>query len=588
LYVASADYMRPDNYNMGDIHRFITLDTPHGGSSFANLVIALHTQKPTAIEASVHKLVGADAFVTNGAVCDLAENSQVLAMLTPTSIDSQVITATGGPAGTPTGGPFFGGKFGNGDFEGELTNCEKKSPPIIGTCVQYTYDQTTVNAFRFRQANDAIVALCSQQGGMNGTSCPAGGSAGINFSSLLHFGASKYCITVHGVCNTKDVPTQVFKLLDGPKSGFSSSLPGISSAGTGSAVTVPGIGTVADAKNFTSQCVNGSPPPMKTNVQLAAQSSVKSTAAAGDSRIKVDTPIQGQVFKPGDTVSATISIDPSLKASYVSLAVYGLLGVEGTGYNGSSYQATFTIPTGTTGPLQLVPQITDTSGNTILGLTTTIAVRPATAPISLTISQPNDVLTSIGDTDRIYITGNYPGSVTLDLTSSASGTTYKSSNAAVVVVDTEGNVKATGFGTAVVTISNMGVQAFETFTVEDPNHPLAPQDVTSAVNTIGAGFRVDRNTGFFDQMVMWTNKSGIPVVGPLYFVVTGLPAGVALIGAGITKNITPAGTPYFTLTLPDGITLQPGDSISQVLQFLNPDRTRIAYTPKIFRTSVSP
>jgi pimeloyl-ACP methyl ester carboxylesterase len=588
LYAASTNFMRPDNFNLGDIHRFVTLDTPHGGSSFANLVIALHTQKPTAIEASVHKLVGADAFVTNGSVCDLAENSEGLAALSPTALDSQVITATGGEPGTPTGGKFFGGKFGNGNFEGELTNCEKKSPPIIGTCVLFTYDQTTVNAFRFRQANDAIVALCSQQGGMNGSSCPAGGSAGINFTSLLHFGASKYGITVHGVTNTQDVATLVFKLLDGPKGGFSSPLPGLSSSGTGSPVTVPGIGTVADAKNFTSQCKTGTPPPMKANIAHAGQQSGKTADASGDSRIQVVTPTNGQVFAPGAAVSATVSISPALKASYVSLAVYGLLGVEGTGYNGSSYQASFTIPDAMAGPLQLVPQITDSGGNTILGLTTTIAVRPTTPPLSLALSQANDVLTSVGDTDRIHVAGSYPGDITRDLTSSASGTTYKSSNTSIVTVDTEGNVKAIGFGRAVVTVANMGIQVFATFTVEDPDHPLAPQDVTSQVNTVRSGFRVDRNTGFFDQTVQWTNRGAVPVIGPLYFVVTSLPAGVAMVGAGTTQNISPVGSPYFSFVLPDGITLQPGDNVSQVLRFLNPGRTRIAYTSKIFRTSVTP
>jgi pimeloyl-ACP methyl ester carboxylesterase len=593
LYAASPKYLRPDNFNLGDIHRFVTLDTPHGGSSFANLVIALHTQKPTAIEASVHKLVGADAFVDNGAVCDLAESSPALvALASPTNLTAQVVTATGGPAASPTGGKFFEGKFGNGDFEKELTNCEQSS---FFTCIKYTYDQTTVNAFRFRQANDAIVPLCSQQGGMGGTSCPAGGTVGINFPKLLHFGAEKYTVKVSGVTNTQAVATRVFALLDGPKSGFASSIPGLASKGTGASVTVPGIGAVADAKNYTSQCVTGTPPPLKHNVLLTGQRTNESvateptaSAAAGDSRIQVMTPTEGQVFAPGDTVSATVSIAPALKASYVSLDVYGLLGVAGTGYTGSSYQASFTIPAGVAGPLELVPQITDTGNHTILGLTTTIAVRPTTPPLTLTLSQPNDVLTSVGETEQIYPTGTYAGSIVRDLRSSASGTTYKSSNTKVITVDPEGNVKAAGFGTAVVTVANSGVQAFATFTVEDPDHPLAPQDLSSQLMMTRLGFRVDRNTGFFSQSVQWTNTLPVPVIGPLYFVVTGLPAGVTLIGAGTTQNIGPAGSPYFSLNLPDGITVQPGATISQVLQFLNPSRTRIDYTAKVFRTLASP
>jgi len=302
----------------------------------------------------------------------------------------------------------------------------------------------------------------------------------------------------------------------------------------------------------------------------------------------VVTPTNGQVFAPGDTVTATVSIAPALKASSVALAAYGLGEVGGSNYDGSTYQASVTIPMGTAGPLQLVPVVSENGGDPILGLTTTVDIRPKTPPLNLTLSQADDVLTSIGATDRIFVTGNYPGNITSDLTSSASGTTYKSSNTGVVTVDAEGNATAVGFGTAAITVSNMGVMVFETFTVEDPAHPLAPQDVTANVGTSDAGFRVDRTTGFFDQTVQWTNKLAVPVVGPLYFVATGLPAGVTLIGAGKTQNITPTGSPYFTLQLPDGITLQPGASITQVLKFLNPSLTRIAYTSKIFRTLATP
>lgn len=184
--------------------------------------------------------------------------------------------------------------------------------------------------------------------------------------------------------------------------------------------------------------------------------------------------------------------------------------------------------------------------------------------------------------------GNYPGGVQRDLTSSAAGTTFKSSNTSVVTVDTEGNVVTTGFGTAVDTVANMGVQAFATFTVENPAHPLAAQDVTAATQITPLGLRVDRNTGFFDETVELTPAASTPVVGPLYLVVTGLPTGVTLVNAGTTQNITPMGSPYYKLLLPDGLTLPSGTVLAKTIQFLNPDRTRIAYTAKVYRTLMTP
>jgi triacylglycerol esterase/lipase EstA (alpha/beta hydrolase family) len=594
LYAASKDFMRDDNYQKGDVHRFITLDTPHGGTSFANLLVALHKTKPTQIEASVHNLVGADAQVVNGAVCDLNENSPGLQALMPTSIDSQIITATGGPIGSFWNGV---GSFHLHSFEKELTKTECIKRNIFFVCVQEqpVYDQNVLKVFRFSRANDAIVPLCSQQGGVLGTTCPGGGTAGFNFGNLIHFGADKFGFSlVGGINNTAAVATRAFALLDGPPGALATSIPGVASNGSGSPVTVSGQGPLIDRANFNNQCLAGAPPPMKRNVirvapnEIAEVSNLATTpAAAGDPRVTITTPANGQLFAPGDTVSVTVAIQSPLKANDVSLNVAGLGSEPGTNYDGSTYQVSFAIPDTFAGPLQLSPAITDTSNNPITGVTTTIAVRPTTAPLSLTLPQANYILNKVGATERISVVGNYAGSMQRDLTSSASGTVYKSSNAKVISVDAEGNVKAIGLGTAVVTVTNFGVQAFATFTVEDPAHPLPPQNVTSQVNAIRSGLRVDRNTGFFVQTTQWTAPS-IPVVGPLYVVVTGLPAGVTLVNAGATQNIAPLGSPYLKFTLPDGTVLQPGTNFALMLQFLNPGRVRIDYSANIFRTLATP
>jgi hypothetical protein len=211
-------------------------------------------------------------------------------------------------------------------------------------------------------------------------------------------------------------------------------------------------------------------------------------------------------------------------------------------------------------------------------------VRPTTAPTSLTLPQSNFVISSLGAIERVYVVGNYAGAVQRDLTSSAAGTTFTSSNTKVITVDSEGNATAAGFGTAVVTVDNSGVQAFATFTVEDPAHPLAAQDLSAQLTVTRFGFRVDRNTGLFDQNVEITDALSIPVVGPLYLVVPNLPSAINMVNSGSTQNITPVGSPYIKLALPDGIVLQPGTTITRTLQFLNPSRLRITYAPKIFRT----
>ena len=218
----------------------------------------------------------------------------------------------------------------------------------------------------------------------------------------------------------------------------------------------------------------------------------------------------------------------------------------------------------------------------------TIIVRPSSPPSSLVLGQNFYTLPVVGATASITVTGQYPNNFAIDLTSAASGTTYKSSNNQVLSVDPEGNVKANAFGTAVVTVQNSGLKAFASFDVEDPANPLAPQDLTAGLSIARSGFRIDRKTGFFVQTVQITNSQAVPVIGPLYFVVSGLTNGVALINSGKTGNIQPAGSPYIKLDSADGVTLQPGERLSLTLQFLDAGRVQINYTPKVFRTLANP
>ena len=104
LYVDDPTYKRPDNLNQGDVHRLMTLDTPHYGSSFANLLVSLHNvggSTATKLEATVSTLTQGGN-ILNGAVCDLAENSPALSPLGGgTALRSMTINSTNGPPGSP-------------------------------------------------------------------------------------------------------------------------------------------------------------------------------------------------------------------------------------------------------------------------------------------------------------------------------------------------------------------------------------------------------------------------------------------------------------------------------------------------------
>jgi len=594
LYIGSQQFLRPDNFNKGDIRRVVTLDTPHYGTNFANLLVALHRAQPAETEETVKNIIPVpDARVTNGAVCDLAENSAALNALSGTNVQAEVITATGGPAGSSSGGLFWGGVLGFRNFEGALTYSQCTKRNFLFQCTQraFRFPQDVVNAFRFRESNDAIVPQSSQQGGLSS----------LNYSSLFHFGESSWGITVYGPTNTQEVATQAFQLLDGGAAlplPWASAFPAVLSDGNGGPRTVPGRGSGLDQQDYADQC--GPSGPMKTSTsqelttvhQVVAQQAMaiaspqrRSLAQqqVADPRVTIVSPVNGQEFRAGDFLSITVKISSPLIANDIAVDLIGLSRIEGSNYDGSTYEASFNIPPYYAGPLPITPSITDTNNNLIIGMGVVVAVRP---PPPTAVSLAQSYFSSgfpPSTAGSLSVRGLYPNSVQLDISSALMGTSYQSSNTSVVTVDADGTFQSVGPGTALITVANGDLTDFATFDIEDPASPLPPQDVTAQIDVQRSGFRLDRQTGFFVQNVVLTNSGSVPIAGPLFLVLPGLPSSVVLTSkSGLTQSIAPAGSAFLRLVVGgDGLSIQPGQSISVLLQFLNANGAQISYTPKL-------
>ena len=586
LYAGSATYQRPENLNMGDIHRLVTLDTPHFGSSFANLLVALHRANPAKTESTVVALVKGS--VVNGAVCDLAENSPALQALGATTLKSQVITATGGPAGSPANpAPYWGGAtFMNlNSFESALTEtyCTNWSVDSNGTpkCLAMApyFPTATVDAFRFLQQNDAVVPLSSQ----------AGGIAGLNFPAYVHFHIPGIPGVQRGVTDGADVAAQTFQILDGPDSALVAGLPAVQSNGSGAPLTVPGRGAPNDQNDYSNQCGAGGP--LKMNAVPGMTSFVTDQVSSAAPLISIVSPSAGASFKQGDTLTITIALSPPLTvANSVGVAISGLKHFAATWTTGLQFQTTLVIPATLIGPLQLTPDFTDTLGNITFGAPIVVGVQPATNPLSVTMQQKNYFVSSTVAPQQLYLSGAFPDGSTQDLTSPQSGTTWSTSNSSVAAVSGTGLVTINGAGFVNVTATNSGLSDFATFFVSSSTNPLPPVNQTAQVTINGSGFRLDRTNGFFLQNVTITNNSGAPLPGALYLVLSNLTAGVTLVNkSGLTQAIAPVGSSYLVLSLPgEGVVMPPGGTVQFTLQFLNANRSAISYSTNLFSTSVAP
>ena len=522
LFAGTPNYMRPENLNKGDVHRLITLDTPHFGSNFANLLVGLHRVNPAKAESTVSGITGGS--IVRGAVCDLSENSPALAVLAGgTSLKAQVITATGGPAGTPASpAPYWGGAtfLGLKSFERALTEryCTNYMiDPFSGepVCLSFAFHfpQATVDGFRFREMNDAVVPLSSQQGGLGG----------VNFTEYIHFHIPGIPGIQRGITDGSNVATRAFQILDGPDSGVASALPGVLSNGTGTPRTVPGRGAPLDQQDYANQCgpggpIRGAATPFGSQMFFdtkADDSEVKT--AAVDPRINLTSPAAGTIFAPGDTVNMVVELLPPLTAgNTVGATLDNLTHVDAIWTNGLTFLASFVVPTGISGPLTITPDFTDTDGNHFTGAPVVVGVRPSEAPVTIALQQHNFIVAPGADSQQLYLNGTYADGSVLDLTSPFTGTTYTTSNESVITVNGEGLVQIVGEGFGSIAARNGNRSDFATFVVEDLANPLAPADLTSQVTISRSGFRLDRKSGFFVQDLTITNNSAVALPASLY------------------------------------------------------------------------
>jgi len=513
--------------------------------------------------------------IDQGAVCDLAENSAALAALVGTNQRSHALMADGGPAGTAAvPARFLDRNFAN--FEGALTKTRCTRRNIIGVCTseEFIFPQDIVDSFRFREANDAIVPVSSQQGGLTGGTTL--------FPGKLHFGA----VWFDGLTDDRPAGARTDAVLVAASSSdlLANGFPAPGSTGRGGSESVPGQGTVGDEAACSSQC--GSNGPL---VQVAAtgQIPVAQTLEAtpmDDPGARIVSPTDGEIFAPGDIVYVTIEInEPALVGGAFLASILGTPSVIDP-----PYEMSLTIPEEASGRFSLTPYSYDGVGDRHDGPSIDIVVQPTTTPEELYVSDYFKlVLPEPTGTSRktISVVGMYPNEVELNLGDSALGTTYTSSNESVVEVDEEGVLTPVAEGHAVVSTQAMGLEGHTVVKVEQEQVgiPLLGEDVTHQLEIQKGGIRLNRRTGFYVQQITVRNRQAIPVPGPLALVLANLPNGVSVVNRNRTTDNVAPGSPMFDIPLSGrGYALFPGEEASFTIEFLNPTRQRLSYTTQVF------
>jgi hypothetical protein len=180
--------------------------------------------------------------------------------------------------------------------------------------------------------------------------------------------------------------------------------------------------------------------------------------------IQITTPEKGAVVRPGASLKMKVDI---LQGMPVSQVTYVLLEEDraledkvepppSTLSEIAPFEAEIVVPQDGVGPHRLlaISRIRERRGVYVLFDETSFNVTPE-APLTLLRAQsPLRFTKTIGEVQMLTVRGVYADRVVRDLTSSATGTVYHSSDESVVRVNTDGRAQAVGEGTAEVTARN--------------------------------------------------------------------------------------------------------------------------------------
>jgi pimeloyl-ACP methyl ester carboxylesterase len=560
-FISDANmYLRPNNFKEGDIRKLITLDTPHQGSQLANLLVSIHDSFPHAKLAGLEsRITGPSGNFHEGALCDLAENSQGIGL---GAISGNILAR----AYNSTGGAY--------SSSGSLT-----FPLGILTRI-YTSDyffNSYIGYYGFRVSNDAIVTHDSQQHGL----------PGYNFPTLVH---SKIPFNLHAAVTADSVVAQAAYVdLDTvglSVTGFVSAIGKTEGNGTG-VPTTAGIGDGNDATHYDRQCLPGGPMNISMTIAAAATAAIIKAASIVPG-VTITAPVDGTVVRPGDTITVRVDVDTSLNPSSVLIGDFSGAGMALVEDTTPPYETTLTVPMDWAGPIELGIDVKTTNDDIVGPSSVFINVVPQEAPARIAFLNDHkgiDTEPAVPPQMRsLTLNAYYAGGIRRDVSHPSLGTTYISSNPAVAAISPEGVLTPVAQGMTFITATFRGLKAYARIIVGDQIAVAAiPIDHTSVVSIVGGGFLFDRASGQYVQQVKITNQSALPLPKPLDLILTGLPSGVKLAEAkGVTKNVAPLGSPRVYVSGFDGPFLPPGQSVTLTLRFFNYNNQSITYTPKLY------
>jgi len=379
------------------VHKLITLNTPHYGSRWANI-----------LEPVIHDL--GIAFIANklghpidnGALTDLKVGSVALSSLGGTNLKGHAFVGYASLSEPCASGP--GWAIG---FFCTLPAVVAQDPALLeawGVCVQQA--PTVI----LGGPNDEIVSVTSQRGGAQPPAYDdVMGCTSAHTTVTSNEGTFGQGSTVQGTTYTD----RVFALINTP-------------------VTDPVFDHLSEP-----------PSPLQ---ELALSTPSRSTMPQSSASLTVDTPKAGDVVSPGQPLRVAVSAPPDVTS--VTL----LTAQESIAVSGPPFEHTFTVPPNIAGDFAIsaIARVGDT---TYTAPPIDVTVIPSGTVAGLTIT-PVELFVPVGGQYSIKVSAYFSDGISRDVTQA--GVVFGSTDPATVTINDQGRIIGLRSGAAIINVAYRG------------------------------------------------------------------------------------------------------------------------------------
>lgn len=318
--------------------------------------------------------------------------------------------------------------------------------------------------------------------------------------------------------------------------------------------------------------------------------------------IELISPAQHATVEPGESVPVNMTIDKSLDPGFVFIMSQMRTGIPALELEQkplqdalqTNFQGSLQIPNDLAGPQELWVLVKNTADKMIGGLAIKLNVVPTEIPLEIEAHGRGFRLKlppkKFEGARKVHVKGKYVNDIWRDITSTITGTRYKSSDPQVFTFNDKGVLNPVGMGTAYLIIEHRGLKTFVLVKVTTEGQkrvpPINQTDKVMLALSKPRHFLDINRFERYEVKVTVRNDAALPLSLPLQLVVTGLDKDIKVVeNLSETEQVRPIGSPVVFIDMYGRDFLPPGASVEATIRFRKLARKKIDFQLKLYSGS---